>query len=224
MVGPVSPWGAIARAIGRQEEDRQGQDTIDQESEEFLRGRIHPVQVLQNQDEGATAALLQEQGLQCDKDLPLLQLGPLVGHGRAVDLDGQQRQEGRGELLCRKSRLLQGHADPLHHRWLGLPVFDLTARLQQVDERQVGDDPAIGETPPCQECHILASEGLLELVDQPGFPHARLTDHARHLSLATLWPAPAAPAGSAAHGRDPPAGRDIAPPPRPGGLSTSAPP
>src|SRR5262249_13047233 len=83
VVGAVSPRRAIARAIGRQEEDRQGQYTIDQGGEEFFRGRVHPVQVLQNQDERATAALLQEQGLQRDNELPLLQLGPLVGHGYA---------------------------------------------------------------------------------------------------------------------------------------------
>src|SRR5262249_46353509 len=149
VVGAVSPRRAIAWAIGRKEEDWQGQDTIDQRGEECLRGRIHPVQVLQNQDEGATAALAQEQGLQRDKDLPLLQLGPLVGHGRTVDLDGKQRQEGRGELLGRKSRIIKGRSDPLHHRRLGLLFCDLTARLQQVNERQVGDDPAIGETTPC---------------------------------------------------------------------------
>ena len=126
-------------------------------------------------------------GLAARQRLPLLQLGPLVGYGRAVALDGKQREEDRSELFRRKARS-KGRSDPLHHRWRGIPVFDLTTRLQQVDERQVGDDPAIGETPPCQECHILTSEGLLEFVDQPGFPHAGLANHAYHLSLATFCP------------------------------------
>ena len=80
-VGAIDPRRSVAGPIGRDEEDRRRGEALDEERQILLGGLVDPVEILDEEDDGASPAALQAEKPTSRSEMPARATCPAVARG-----------------------------------------------------------------------------------------------------------------------------------------------
>ena len=195
-VGAPRPgWGEVGPK-GQERQDTGRGTLVDQEAEEFQRGRIDPVQVFHDKEHGLLRGNAQQDRQEGVQRLLLLLLGR---HGQRGIVRRQRQGEERGQEGHRlRQRQAMLHQEPFQFAELlrrGLLALKVERHpLQQIDHRIQGGMLVIGRTLARRQPRLgLGGHLLRQHLHQARFANACFAAEQHHLPDALLDLRPAFP-------------------------------
>ena len=180
VVGLAAPVVAVARPVVGQQHDRGGRHAVGQRVEERLRLGVQPLQILEDQQQRAIAALAQQEPFdRVERALPADVGVHLLQGGDELRMAEQSQHVGQPVFQVTVER---DHAAGHFFVQAPLVVLRLNAEVaaQEFDQRQIRGPAAVGLTE-SGEHEAGRFREQPEFVEQPRLAHARLTHHAHDL-------------------------------------------
>jgi hypothetical protein len=174
---------AVLRPVGDHEEYAAGGDLVDEGVEHGLALRVDPLEILEDDQERLHLAFVAEQ--------PRQGVERALAAPRAVERlpgDVEEREE-HGELD--EERLVGGEQlarDLLLDFPLVVAVVDLEIAPQELDHREVGRGPPVGEGAALEETEAVRLYGVGDLPDKARLAHARVADQGQDAAAAQSRP------------------------------------
>ena len=176
----AEPWGVVTGAVGRQQENRDGRQLVDQLGQELLRRAVDPVRVFDDQKQRSTG--FREQQLAQRLERSALQRGRIEREELSVTGRDVERVMKVATEFRVHAQLLERRAD-LRSDALTVVVRRDPARLpHQIKDREIGNcRPERQATTLKRDRVHLRRE--LQLVSQPRLAEAGVAGNADDLSL-----------------------------------------
>ena len=184
VVGLVAPGVLVLRAVVEEDEDRRRGQARDEAVDDGLALRVHPVEILEGEDDRPRLALAQEDRLdRVGRRGPALGLRePVPGRVAGGHVEqGQQRGEDRPQGLVQRE---QPARHLLPHLAGVVARLDAEVGPREIDHRRVGRPLAVGDRGGLDDEGALEAVGMDELPEQAGLADPGLADHRDHLAVA----------------------------------------
>ena len=182
----------VPGAVVDEEKDAGGGEAVDEGVQEGLGLAVDPMQVFKDQEQRLHLAFAQQQPFQgVERSLtPLRRIEGLpTGVVDRNFQEGEQGVQGGAKGLVERKEFASNLFSDLPGV---IAVRDLEVRLEEVDDRQVGSDLAVGHQAGYEHEPVVRPMGVGDLPDEAGLAHARLADQRDHLAVAGAGPLEAA--------------------------------
>ena len=172
-VGAAEPRGPVARPISSDDQQRRRVRGGDQTAEQFLRGGVDPVQVLEQDGERRDAATLaqeiDQQAARAQSDQHAVQPGEAPGRRREADKVHQQ-PDVLGTREANKSQAVFELAHGFRLAVGGIDPEDTANDFDEWSERRL---LAVRPAAALQDEHAIRDEDAAKFVKKPRFADAR---------------------------------------------------
>ena len=145
VVGRVSEGQRIAGAVGQQDDDPRSRGGVQQEAEDLLRVLVDPMEILDGEDDRASCTLPEEDGAEGFGRPAMTKGWP---HGRDLGIRWIEREE-RSDERHGPAEVVPDPSDACLD--LGpngadvVALIDMQELPEHVEDRQIGDRPAVGD-------------------------------------------------------------------------------
>ena len=180
--GAIEPWRAVTGPIRRQQQDGGAAQPLDERGKIRLRRVVDPVEVLDENGQRPVSGHGEHEGAQrLDRacaDLLRTQLAEAL----LRVLDAEKVEQIGGVVARGQAETLERCLHARRHLVRRIGVADAADRAHDVEQGQVGNVRAVGETPALEERDAPVREAYAKLQHQPRLPRARLPHHAHRLA------------------------------------------
>jgi hypothetical protein len=167
----------VSRAGGEEEQGGSGRDHRHHPEQGLLGRFVGPMEILDHDDDRPSAADLGDQHAERFEQPGAAFAGVHARHRLVAGIDAEEEpevghgREGRG--------VPPGGAggEPVDHRGVVVGLLDTEGTFDDLDERQVGDVPAVGDAMALQPCDPVRRRTAVELGDEARLSEAGVARH-----------------------------------------------
>ena len=135
-VRAIAPAGTIAAAICRDEEDGRFDQRVDEHRDVAFRRPVHPVQILECENDRTNATRGDSQALEDLERLPMNRVGTEVPDPLRPHADVQQAQHVRRRLVGWYPERRQSRPELAANDLDAVPVIDVMHTTDELDDRK----------------------------------------------------------------------------------------